>query len=54
LSNSDKAWWVQAEAMVGFHNAFQLGGQKKFAHIATAVGLSSNTRFAFNYQDFIT
>jgi cellobiose epimerase len=30
LIDSDRIWWVQAEAMVGFFNAYQKSGQSKF------------------------
>jgi mannobiose 2-epimerase len=29
--DTDKHWWVQAEAMVGYFNAFQLSGEEVFA-----------------------
>jgi mannobiose 2-epimerase len=32
--DDNKSWWVQAEAMVGFFNAFQLTGQESFARAA--------------------
>ena len=32
LMNSGKEWWAQAEAVVGFYNAFQLSGKEKFAN----------------------
>jgi mannobiose 2-epimerase len=31
LVNANKSWWAQAEAMVGFYNAFQLTGREEFA-----------------------
>jgi len=34
LVNTTKVWWVQAEAMVGFYNAYQLSGQEYFAQAA--------------------
>jgi mannobiose 2-epimerase len=32
--NANKAWWAQAEAMVGFYNAYQLSGREEFSRAA--------------------
>lgn len=34
LVNDTKAWWVQAEALVGFYNAYQISGEPRFAQAA--------------------
>jgi mannobiose 2-epimerase len=34
LLDTDKDWWPQAEAMVGFYNAFQMTGDAKFEQAA--------------------
>jgi mannobiose 2-epimerase len=34
LEGADKHWWVQAEAVVGFYNAYQISGQPQFSQAA--------------------
>ncbi len=34
LVSDIKSWWVQAEAVVGFYNAYQISGQQRFAETA--------------------
>ena len=34
ITNSDKEWWPQAEAVIGFLNAFQISGEERFLSAA--------------------
>lgn len=45
IESYDKHWWVQAEGMVGFYNAFQLTGRADFAQIADRLWQLIETRF---------
>ena len=36
---SESHWWPQAEAIVGFYNAFELSGEERFASAAAGVWL---------------
>lgn len=42
--NTEKHWWVQAEAMVGFFNAWQLSGEEKYLQLSL-----NNWSFVKNY-----
>lgn len=37
ITDADKIWWVQAEAMVGFYNAFQLSKDDAYREAALRV-----------------
>ena len=37
LLDSDRSWWVQAEAVLGFYNAYQISGQRRFSQAAWRV-----------------
>jgi mannobiose 2-epimerase len=36
-TDTDREWWAQAEAMVGFYNAWQLSGEARFAQAASGI-----------------
>jgi cellobiose epimerase len=40
----DKHWWVQAEAVVGFYNAYQISGRRAYAEAAARVWSFIETR----------
>lgn len=37
ITDSDKHWWVQVEAVVGFIHAYQLSGKQKFLDVAREI-----------------
>jgi mannobiose 2-epimerase len=43
--NAGKAWWAQAEAMIGFYNAYQLSGREEFARAAYRMWEYINNHF---------
>ena len=43
--NGDKHWWVQAEGVVGFYNAFRLSSQEHFAQAAVRLWEYVEERF---------
>lgn len=45
IENAEKHWWVQAEGLVGFTNAYQLSGRAGFAQIADRLWTLIETRF---------
>jgi mannobiose 2-epimerase len=45
IDSYDKHWWVQAEGLVGFYNAFQLTGRADFAPIADRLWNLIETHF---------
>jgi cellobiose epimerase len=45
IENYEKHWWVQAEGLVGFTNAYQLSGRADFAQITDRLWQLIETRF---------
>ena len=44
-SGDDRHWWVQAEALVGFYNAYQISGHEHFAQATEACWQYIEARF---------
>jgi len=45
VRNFEKHWWVQAEGLVGFYNAYQLSGRAEFAQAANQLWNLIETQF---------
>jgi mannobiose 2-epimerase len=45
VQNFEKHWWVQAEGLVGFYNAYQLSGRAEFAQAADRLWNLIETQF---------
>jgi mannobiose 2-epimerase len=50
IENAEKHWWVQAEGLVGFTNAYQLSGRADFAQIVDRLWTLIETRFVDRAQ----
>ena len=45
VENTDRHWWVQAEGLVGFYNAYQLSGRADFAQEVDRLWQICETQF---------
>ena len=54
ITDSSKEWWVQAEAVVGFYNAYKKTGEIKFANAAYRVWSYINDKMIdWKYGDWL-
>jgi len=44
-SSDKKSWWPQAEAVIGFYNAYELAGEQKYLDAANSIGDYIQTHF---------